>query len=402
MSPAFAGTPVIIHAGHLVSEPGKPPTHHQSIVVVDGKITAIQDGFVPGEQVIDLKDAWVIPGLIDMHTHVTDVLDLERPIEGTFVHAYTGRPAAIALAMLPRLQQLLLSGITTIRNLGDPSSTTYDVRDAIRAGAVVGPRMVAIEPQIAVDGGDYDASRWGVRADLERYVANRGNCTGAVQCAKVVREEVQRGADVIKFRQAGAPFLNPRIKMVESIEEIHAVIDTAHQLDRRVAVHVVGSPEFLHAAIEAGADSIEHGPLDARAIELMKQRGTAFTPTLLAVKLVAPDLLPAASRSLLAAYRGGVRIVYGTDLGIFGPERIHEEFALMAAAGLPPEQVLRAATVNAAIALGKAESLGSLAAGKTADLVALKVDPLSRIDALGDPAQVVFVMKDGRVYRAGP
>lgn len=400
-APAHAGDTLVIHAGHLVAEPGKVPTERQSVIIADGKIAAIRDGFVPGEHVIDLSEAWVIPGLIDMHTHVTDVLDLEKPIQGTFVHAYTGRPVAIAFAMLPRLQQLLMSGFTTIRNLGDPSSTTYDVRDAINAGAAVGPRILAIEPQISADGGDYDASRWGVRPDLEKFVTNRGNCTGAVACAKVVREEVNRGADVIKFRQASAPYLNPRVKMIETDEEIHAIIDTAHKLDRRVAVHVVGSPDFLHTVIEAGADTIEHGPLDDRSIELMKQHGTAFTPTLLAVSLVEPEMLPKANRGLLAAHRAGVRIVYGTDLGIFGPERMHEEFSLMAAAGLPPGAVLRSATLNAAVALGRGDSLGSLSAGKVADMVALKVDPLANVAALGDPDAVVWVMKDGVIYK-GP
>lgn len=398
-APSFA-SPLVIHAGHLLAEPGKPAAHNQSILIENGKISAIKDGFVRGDHVIELKDAWVIPGLIDMHTHVTDVLDLDKPIQGPFVHAYMGRPAAIALAMLPRLQQVLMSGVTTVRNLGDPSSTTYDVRDAINSGAVVGPRMFAIEPQISVDGGDYDSSRWGLRADLEKYVSNRGNCSGVVQCTKVVREEINRGADVIKFRQSSAPFFDPHVKMVESEEEIHAVIDTAHKLDRRVAVHVVGSPDFLHAAIEAGADTIEHGPLDDAAIALMKKHDTSFTPTLLAAKLVVPELLETANHGLLAAYRAGVRIVFGTDLGIFGPERIHEEFAMMAAAGIPADQVLRAATVNGAVALGRADSLGSIAPGKIADVVALKVDPLTHIDALGRPDQVVFVMKDGKVFKS--
>jgi imidazolonepropionase-like amidohydrolase len=396
---ALAAT-TVIHAGHLIAEPGKPAKDNQSVVIEDGKIVAVKDGFVAGDKVIELPNAWVMPGLIDMHTHVTDVLDLDKPIQGPFLHAYLGRPAQLVLAMLPRVKALLLEGFTTIRNLGDPSSTTYDLRDAINTGAVVGPRMFAIEPQIEVAGGDYDASRWGVRHDLEQYVTSRGVCSGVVDCTRAVREEVARGADIVKFRQDMAPYLDPRVKMVESEDEIHAIIDTAHKLDRRVAVHVVGSPDFLHVVIAAGADTIEHGPLDDQAIALMKAHGTAFTPTLLAAKLVEPEQFAAANSGLLKAYRAGVRIIYGTDLGIFGPDRSHEEFALLAAAGLPPDQVLRAATVNAAAALGPlGENLGSIAPGKLADIIAMKVDPLSHIDQVAQPAAVSFVMKQGQVFK---
>ena len=392
---AAPGPRIVIHAGHLFAEPGKPATTNQSIVVEDGKIVAIRDGFVPGDNVIDLKGSWVMPGLIDMHTHVTGVLDLDQPIQGPFLHAYLGRPSQLVLDMLPRLKALLMNGFTTVRNLGDPSSTTYDLRDAIEKGYVLGPRMVAIEPQISVDGGDYDASKWGVRLDLEKYVNNRGNCSGVVECTKVVRLEVNRGADVIKLRQSSAA-LDPKVEMVESEAEIKAIIDTAHRLDRRVAVHVIGTPAFLHMVIGAGADTIEHGPLDDESIAMMKERGTAYTPTLLAAKLVNyryNDAVEGTGK----AYRAGVPIIFGTDLGIFGPERSHEEFALLASAGLPPEQVLRAATLNAAIALGREDSLGSIAPGKIADVIAMETDPTAHIEQLGAPGKVSFVMKEGQV-----
>jgi imidazolonepropionase-like amidohydrolase len=404
--PAAAQTPppaappptIVIHAGHLIAEPGRPVTANQSIVIAGGKIVAIKDGFVPGDTVIDLEDSWVMPGLIDMHTHVTGQLDPDQPIQPTFVHAFVGRPAELVLDMLPRMKVLLMDGFTTVRNVGDPSSTTYALRDAINAGAVVGPRMFAVEPQIETDGGDYDASKWGVRLDLEGNVADRGNCTGVVECTKVVRLEVNRGADVIKLRQSSLSVTDPKIVMVESEDEVRAIIDTAHKLDRRVAVHVNGTPDFLHMVIRDGADTIEHGPLDDQAIALMKARGTSFTPTLLAAKVVGyrfDDAMAGVGK----AYRGGVRIIYGTDLGIMGPERTHEEFALMASAGLPPAEVLRTATVNAAYALGQADNLGALTPGKIADVIAMKVDPYTHIDQLGEPGKVVFVMKAGQVFK---
>jgi imidazolonepropionase-like amidohydrolase len=292
-----------------------------------------------------------------------------------------------------------MNGFTTIRNVGDPTYTTYALRDAVNKGIVPGPRMFVTEVQISVAGGDYDASNWDVREDLEKYVSNRGNCSGVTECVKVVREEVRRGADIIKFRQGALPAEDPRVKMSESPEEIKAIIDTAHQLDRRVAVHVVGSPDFLHAVIEAGADTIEHGPLDDASIALMKKHGTFNTPTLLAGKLI-DYRFKEGMAGVGKAYRAGIPIVFGTDLGIMGPEQSHEEFALLAQAGIPPAQVLRTATVNAAAALGPlGEGLGAIAPGKIADIIAMKFDPVSNVGDLGAPGKTTFVMKEGVVYK---
>lgn len=393
-----AAQTLVIHAGHLIAEPGKPAVDNQSVIVTDGKVVAIRDGFVPGDKVIDLRDSWVMPGLIDMHAHVWGQLNLAEPIGAQISMAFMGRPAYAVLAELPRVKKLLSYGFTTVRSPGDPTSTAYALRDAINAGVVPGPRMFVSEVQVSVAGGDFDPSQREVRADLEPYVADRGNCSGAAECTKVVRQEVRRGADFVKFRQSGLPAFDRNVEMVESKEEVEAIISTAHQLHRRVAVHVVGTPAFLHMVIQAGADTIEHGPLDDASIAMMKARGTAFTPTLLAAKTT-HNRFQEASDSVGRAYRAGVPIVFGTDMGIFPPERSHEEFALLAEAGMPPAQVLRAATVNAANALGRGDSLGSIAPGKIADIVAMKVDPLTNIGQLGEPGKVSFVMKDGAVFK---
>jgi imidazolonepropionase-like amidohydrolase len=151
--------------------------------------------------------------------------------------------------------------------------------------------------------------------------------------------------------------------------------------------------------IEAGADTIEHGPLDDASIAMMKKRGTAYTPTLLAGKLIEYRFEEGLA-GVGKAYRAGVPIIFGTDLGVFGPERSHEEFALLASAGMPPAQVLRSATVNAAAALGVlGEGLGSIAPGKMADVIAMKVDPLTHLDQLAEPGKVSFVMKEGKVFK---
>ena len=394
---------VIIHAGHLIVEPGMPVLDRQSVVIENGKIVAVRAGFVTGDNVIDLKDAWVMPGLIDMHSHLMGVLDFKAPLAPQMVMTYMGRPAETVLNMLPTVNTLLMSGFTTIRSLGDPSSSVYDLRDAINKGIVVGPRILGIEPQIGVAGGDYDAANFRVRADLEQYVSNRGTCSGVDDCIRVVREEVRRGADVIKLRQSVLPSLDPKISMVESQPEIKAIIDTAHQLNRTVAAHVVGTPAYLQMVIAAGADTIEHGPLDDESIALMKQHGTAFTPTLLAAKVydeaLSTQLYDASAKSAGSAYRAGVQIVFGSDLGMFGPERVYEEFALLAAAGIAPEAALRSATTNAAKALGRGDSLGTIEAGKIADLIAMDSNPLSHIERVGNAKNVSFVMKEGRVFK---
>lgn len=395
---AHEGT-TVIHAGRLLAEPGAPARLKQSILIEGSRITSVVDGFVPGARVIDLSKQWVIPGLIDMHTHVTGVLNLSVPVSQQIGYAFMGRPAEAVLGTLPRVKALLMSGFTTIRSLGDPTFTTYALRNAVDEGDLPSPRMLVCEAQICVCGGDFDPCNWCVRLDLEGHVHNRGNYSGVEEARRVVREEVRRGADFVKFRQAGAPAENPRIKMVESLEEIRAVIDTAHQLDRKVAVHVNGSPDFLHAVIEAGADTIEHGPLDDRAVELMKSHGTAYVPTLLAAKLTDYRFEDACA-GLAKAYRSGVLIAFGSDLGIFGPEQVHEEFALMVAAGMPPEEVLKAATINAARALGPAgETLGTIGPGRSADVIAIGVDPLEQIQSLGNADAISFVMKAGKVFK---
>lgn len=399
LMPRAAAAETVIHAGHLIATPGQPARDKQSIIVDGGKIVAIKDGFVSGKEVIDLKDAWVIPGLIDMHAHITGVLDLGRSSDDQIALSYIRPQAEAVLSILPTMKALLANGFTTVRSPGDQSGTAYALRDAINAGVVDGPRLFAIEPQIAVDGGDLDSTRNGVREELKPYVSNRGDCTGVVDCTRVVRQEIRRGADFIKLRQAGAPADNPRIEMLETEEEVKAIIDTAHRLDRRVAVHVVGSPAFLHMVIKAGADTVEHGPLDDESIALMKASGASYTPTILAAKMI-DYRWKDAQQGALKAFRAGVPIIFGTDLGIMNTTQMHAEFGLLAEAGIPPAEVLRAATVNAAAALGKADELGTITPGKSADIVALKIDPLTHIAELGKAEQVVFVMKAGKTFKA--
>jgi imidazolonepropionase-like amidohydrolase len=383
----------------------------QSVVIENGKIVAIKDGFVPGDTVIDLKDSWVLPGLIDMHTHVSLPVQPEgADPRSIIIYGYLGRGSEIVLGALPIVKAVLMNGYTTVRDLGDVTSTVYDLRDAINKGVVVGPRILASEPQFSVDGGDYDAQRFGLRRELDPYLTNRGNCTGVEACTKAVREEINRGADVIKIREAGASLRDPKVESVESPEELNAIVATAHKLNRTVGAHVYPTLTGNRQAIEAGVDTIEHGPLDETLLPLMRQRGTAYTPTLIAIKIYADkeaqgedsglfgarDLYRRAVDSVGKAYRAGVMITFGSDLGETKPEDVWKEFGLLRDAGMPAEQTLRAATVNAAIKLGRGDSLGSIAPGKLADLIAVKSDPLADIKAM---EHVSFVMKAGEVFK---
>lgn len=393
----------VIHVGHLIAEPGQPVRDRQSIIIEQGRIAAVKDGFVKGDRVIDLSNDWVLPGLIDMHTHVSITMDIDAPDPATdMLPAVLGRPARRVLATIPRAQAVLHNGFTTIRNLGDPASVTYDLRNAIDAGIVTGPRIIADEPMFGVAGGDYDASAFGERADLEPLFRSRGTCSGPVDCVRAVREEVHRGADVIKLRLAAQTSADPKSEPMETPEEIQAIVSTAHRLNRKVAVHSAGSGAANQIAIDAGADTIEHGPLTDQNIAGMVAHRTAYTATLMAAKLAEGKLgveggyYDQVAASVRKAYRAGVPILFGSDLPVVPAARTAEEFALLGAAGLTPADALKAATINAARALGMDDTIGSIAPGKAADIIAVGHDPLRDLNQM---TKVTFVMKGGEVIR---
>jgi len=400
--PAHAET-TTIHAGRLIQEAGKPVLEEQTIVIENGTIKEVNAGFSPAENIIDLSCCTVMPGLIDMHSHVTLRVDLKNPI-GTLLDKNAKRKSALALGSLPTVRGMLEKGFTTVRNLGDPAGITYDIRNAIMMGIVDGPRIIATESQIHVSGGDYDPASFGLRDGAETLITDiRGRCDGPIDCRRAVRREIRRGADVIKLRFAGPALMDPKVPSYEFADEINAIVETAHRLNRKVAAHV-GSPEGVKMAIEAGVDTIEHGPLTAENIDLMKIHKVSYTPTLLAAfsiremikKATGRDLYAEHVASLKAAFAKGVPILFGSDLGVFGPDRVPEEFRHMVDAGMTPTDALRTATINAAKALGMESMIGALNIGMQADIIATAGNPLANIDEIG---KVTFVMRGGKVYK---
>ena len=312
------------------------------------------------------------------------------------------RPAEAVLNTLPRANALLMNGFTTIRNLGDPTLTTYALRDAINKGIVPGPRMFVSEVQISVAGGDFDSSSWDVRSDVEKFVTNRGNCSGVVECIKAVREEVHRGADVVKFRQAGLPAENPKVAMVESPEEIKAIIDTAHQLNRRVAVHVVGSPAFLHAVIEAGADTIQQralGQCGDRDDEEARYRVYAHAARRQAHRLSLPRRRARGWQGL-SCRRGPLPF----SAPIWGFSDLSAVMKNLRCSPRPRHAAGAGAAQRDGQRRRRARRVGErvwalIAPGKTADVIAMHADPLTHIDQLAEPGKVSFVMKEGKVFK---
>lgn len=403
----------VIHAGKLLAEPGKPVRGASTILVEGDRIVAIVDGFQApdaGATLIDLKDKYVLPGLIDSHVHLTsDAGGLAGQLEEV-----TLSPAAQAFNAEVNGLKTLRAGFTTVRNLGDGDGATLALRDAIAAGKVRGPRIIDAGNAISGSAGHMDGSL-GYRDELRPFFQGAGNtCNGADDCRRAVRLQVGRGADVIKFASTGG--VNSRIgaglgKQMFN-DEAKAIVDTAHMFGKKVAVHAHGA-DGIRLAFEAGADSIEHGTiLDEATIAAWAKSKAYYVPTLSTVNgykerlaananAYAPDVLAKiqwriaiTGKSLEQLVPRGVRIAFGTDAGVSKHGRNGDEFELMVQHGMTPIESIRAATVNAADLLGLSNEIGTIAAGKSADIIAVTGDPVADVRLL---KKVDFVMARGSV-----
>jgi imidazolonepropionase-like amidohydrolase len=408
---------VVVHAGRLLDRPGKVPRGPSTIVIRDGRVSQVLDGFVdvPGSQlVIDQRTRFVLPGLIDSHVHlVSDTGGQMGQLEDVQLE-----DAELAYNALVNAHKTLRAGFTTVRNLGDEHGVTLALRDAIRAGKVVGPNIVDAGRSISTTSGHMD-SALGYREEFRDTLhAHENLCDSAESCRRAVRIQVGRGVDVIKIATTGG--VNSQVgaglgkQMFD--DEAKAVVDAAHLYGKKVAVHAHGA-DGIKVALAAGADSIEHGTmLDDESIALFLKSGAYYVPTLSTVngyierlaknpQAYSPEVrakvewrIKVTGESLRKAVPKGVKIAFGTDAGVSKHGRNADEFELMVKHGMTPATALQAATVNAADLLGLQADVGTLEPGKRADLIAVDGDPLADVTVL---KRVAFVMKDGVEFRDG-
>jgi len=398
-----------IHAGRLLANPadGRVETK-KTIVVEDGHISGIRDGFVGEGKIIDLSDQFVLPGFIDGHVHLT----LESGTTSR-LDAVTKSITDQALDGVAFSRRTVRAGFTTVVDLGADPQAINALRDAIAAKKIIGPRIIAAGV-VAVHGGHGDIH--GYRQEIMDLFRSSTLCSGADDCTRAVRQSVQQGADIIKTASTGGVMSNTTTGLGQQMSdaELSAIVETAHRLGRKVAAHAHGT-DGVNAALRAGVDSIEHGTyLDEESIRLFNKKGSYLVPTLLAGDTVTrqadeAEWMPAPIRAkartvgplmvdaLSRAYRGGVRIAFGTDSAVSAHGDNAREFALMVKAGLTPLDAIRSATIGGADHIGLKNDIGSLAVGKVADIVAVKGNPLGDVRAL---EAVTFVMARGAVVRA--
>jgi imidazolonepropionase-like amidohydrolase len=411
--PASAAT-AVLHCGKLVDVRALKLLGASSIIVTDGKIARVEAGFasgLPGDATIELRSHTCMPGLMDMHVHLTDEYNAKSELE-----QFRLNPADYAFRGAAYAERTLLAGFTTVRDLGGPYNVNVSLRNAVNAGFIKGPRIFTSGKSIASTGGHADPSN-GFRADL---MADPGPKEGVVNSAedarKAVRQRYKDGVDLIKITATGGVLSVAVSGQAPQFaeEEIRAIVATANDYGYRVAVHAHGA-EGIKRAVRAGVTSIEHGTLmDDEAIELMKKHGTWLVPTISAGRWVADkakidgffselvrpkaaEIGPRIQQTFAKAYKAGVKIAFGTDTGVSAHGDNAREFQYMVEGGMPALEAIRSATLSAATLLGMEQRLGAIEAGKLADIVAIAGDPEQDISAM---SRVGFVMKEGVVYKA--
>jgi imidazolonepropionase-like amidohydrolase len=403
----------LIHAGRLVDGVSDEARERMTIVVEGDHIRAVESGFraaAAGDELIDLSAGTVMPGLMDMHVHLTSEhsrrSELDNVKKGEADRAYD----SVAFA-----ERTLLAGFTSVRNLGDQFNVSIALRRAVEEGKVRGPRIFTSGRSIGTTGGHADASNsWGPFLFSDDPRLNTV-CNGADSCREAVRQRYQDGADSIKITATGGVLSIAKSGTAPQFtdEELAAVISTAHDYGLKVAAHAHGA-EGIKRAVKAGIDSIEHGTfMDDETMQLMKQQGTHYVPTISAGRWVYdkaqdPDYFPAVVRpkalevgpviqkTFAKAWPAGVTIMFGTDCGVCAHGSNAQEFAWMVEAGMPVMAAIRSATIVPARYLGVEDRLGSIEAGKLADIVAVPGDPRTDVRVM---ERVNLVMKAGIVYK---
>jgi imidazolonepropionase-like amidohydrolase len=400
----------VIHAGALIDVEAGEVLKERSIVIDGDRIISVESGYISADDVIDLKQATVMPGWLDMHVHIGSENSPDRRVE-----AFTREPADFAFRSTVYAKRTLMAGFTTVRDLGTRSGLAQSLRRAINEDWVVGPRLFTAGKALASTGGHGDPSN-GLNAKL---ASDPGPIDGVVNgvddAYKAVRARYKQGSDLIKITATGGVLSqassgqNPQF----TVAEVAAIVAAARDYGFKVAAHAHGA-EGMRRAVVGGVDSIEHGTyMSDDVMRLMKKRGTYYVPTIIAGKFVAekaeipgyfselvrPKAIaigPLIQDTFARAYAAGVPIAFGTDTGVSAHGDNWKEFGYMIEAGMPAMAAIQSATVAAADLLGRSADLGSISAGKFADIIAVPGDPLTDPDQFG---QVHFVMKGGVVYK---
>ncbi len=402
----LAAETVAIRAGAVLADAAGEPSGPATILVEDGRIVSITPGHgaVAADREIDLARLTVLPGLIDLHTHLTG------DPGGDFWKKATEPDEWGVVVGAKNALLTVRAGFTTVREAGSGRDTAFALRRGTAEGVIPGPRIVAAGPALSIIGGHADVN--GFRSEVNELLDSGFNCTGPVECAAKVRLASQNGSDVIKITATGG-VLSQQGRGLEAHftpEEMKAIADTAHSLGLKVMAHAHGARGIQQAA-EAGIDSIEHGTyLDEDAAKAMKANGTVLVPTLMALEGVSEGLgkgvytpvvedkiravQPLMASLVSRARQYGVTVAFGTDAGVYSHGRNAEELALMRKQGMSDREVLASATTGAAKVLGMESQIGRLAPGYSADIIAVDGNPLADVSVL---EKVDFVMVRGRV-----
>ena len=401
-----------IHAGRLIDGVTDIPIEMVTIIINGNTIQSILRGHIApnlGDKLINLKEFTVLPGLMDMHTHLSVQSGPKSYTEKFYMDL-----DEYAYRSIPFANKTLMAGFTTIRELGGVISNS--LRDAIKAGYINGPRIFSAGKSIATTGGHADPSSGLNMVFSEDLGPKDGIVNGTSDARKAVRQRYKNGADLIKITATGGVLSlaknskNPQF----SEQEIRAIVETAQDYDMHVAAHAHG-PEGMKRAIRAGVHSIEHGTImDGEVLALMKKHGTYYVPTISAGMFVAekatisgyyPDIIvpkaleigPRLLNTFTTAYKFGIKIAFGTDSGVSNHGDNAKEFYYMVKGGMTEMEAIRSATIVASEMLGINDKLGSVESGKLADIIAVEGNPIKDITSL---QRVVFVMKEGRIFKS--